>query len=266
MREQFTQAQYTFQLTESKLRSNSLGQVQAHDADLNDTLHYSLLGPASGEPNWSAGQLLRLLELNPLTGQLSLNLSHLRRGDQLNLTSGQFLVQVTDSLGPARGWHTQQARVGLHVAPQIVGRSINFEQANNSKHLFALTTTTAGRSASSSPSPADALPMLDQQATESTVQVEARDLRSAPPSSQRSSLATVMSSLQHMMRSVNFLEMPISSALLLSALLAFLLCLLLIVIVSMSVHVYKRRSRHSARRRHLSATRRLRTCPSPSAP
>lgn len=259
--------------------------MQATDGDLHDTVHYSLVLPPSAQlqtvpSNGSAtptptpaSNLLRLIEIDPLTGQLSLRASRALGNGPLNVSSCQFHVQASDSLGPPTARHTQQARVSLHVAPQIIGRSINLDQVGGR----AADTGTVSVAQSSAPTKQlaarnkqlqgsararnglDAPQWADHQATESSNILQVlHSEQQQQASSQRSSLATVMSSFQHMMRSLNFLEMPMSSALLLSALLAFLLCLLLIVIISMSVHVYSRRSKMSARRRHLSAAAQLR--------
>lgn len=252
---------YTFHLTESRLKNNVIGVVLAHDADLNDTLKYSI-----------SGEHEHLFDISQLTGQLSLK-SNIR---QLNITSCHLVVIATDSLKPApNGFHSHQARVNLHVAPQLVGRSINFGPTTvsdtnssndaqqqdaklfNSRSLFDQSHNDWSTSLSSSSA---------RFAGGSQV---SRSLQTAPssqgtskeitPNNQRSSVATVMSSLQHMVRSVNFLEMPMSSALLLSALLAFLICLLFIVIISMSVHFYRRRMKQQRHRhRHLAAAAHLR--------
>lgn len=219
-------------MTESRLRSNLIGSVQAHDADLNDTIHYSLSGDRSS-----------LFEINT-QGQISLRAR--LTNQQLNLTQYTFTVLATDTLRSGTNnnnsqQHTAQARVNLHIAPQLIGRSLNLE-----------------------PSSADQLSKsFNSRSLASTDNVAANNLikqkeqSQVIPSSQRSSVATIVSSLQHMARSVNFLEMPMSSALLLSALLAFLVCLLLIVIISMSVHFYRRHTK-SSRRRQLTAAAQLR--------
>lgn len=186
------------------------------------------------------------------------------------MTSCQLVVLASDSLLTPQV-HTQQARINLHIAPQLVGRSINFEHHHHHPHQ------TGNGDATSSDSNAklfNSRSLVDQHnnlpggadwsagtfggGRPSNQQVFSRSGgESLTPSSQRSSVATVMSSLQHMVRSVNFFDMPMSSALLLSALLAFLICLLLIVLISMSVHIYRRRMkvRH---RRHLASTAHLR--------
>lgn len=247
-RAQFAQPQYTFHLTETRLKSNLIGSVQAHDADLNDTIHYSLTGDQA-----------HLFEINS-NGLLSLR----PNVKQLNISSCQLIVQAADSLSTPP-IHTQQARVNLHVAPQLVGRSLNFDTT-------APTATTTAAAAAA----AEGRPQIGSRSTQQQwssfgggggggLQSATRTLNTLanaekePVAHQRSSLATVMASLQHMVRSVNFLDMPMSSALLLSALLAFLVCLLLIVVISMSVHFYLRRSKlRQTRRRHLVAAAHLR--------
>jgi len=306
-RAQFTQAHYTFQLTESRLRSNSIGSVQAFDADLNDSIVYSLLFPPQSQAKWeqpsqSSHPLASQLQIGPSSGQLSLA-RPLASVWAANASSLQFLVQASDTLGPPEGRHKQQARVTLHVAPQIVGRSIRLDglgasELEQSNHQVLVAPSQAGASSllggrnrlllvhSQLGSPGELHPTSSESSTviqavhhqpASASQLDSlQQLPAAPDnhklqgspisgsnggtgnSGQRSALATVVSSFQHMMRSVNFLEMPMSSALLLSALLAFLLCLLLIVVISMSVHVYKRRGKLTARRRHLSAAAHLR--------
>lgn len=218
--------------------SNSVGQVQANDGDLNDTLRYALVG----------GDFAHLFELGAQTGLLSLRAST----RQLDLTSCQLLVTATDSLPTPTGTqHTCQARVHIYVAPQLIGRSLNFEHLQTSRMDAANET---GKLASSRLHPANL-----------------RERQLVATSNQRSSVATVMASLQHMVRSVNFLDMPTSSALMLSALLALLVCLLLVLVASMGLHVYKRR-RKSRHRQHLAATAHLRrpnlalVHPSSSAP
>lgn len=269
--------QYTFHLNEARLRSNLIGQVQAHDADLNDTLRYSITSTAcqpaalAGTP---AANSSHLFEINS-AGQLSL-----RPGTrQLNFSSCQLIVQVQDSLNSKSptSTNTHQTKIMLHIAPQILGRSINFDaqpttvSASTSQSLITSATTLANSIADdqqptqnkwliSGNSPNANAEVLGL-ASSKTLAVGKQHQAHQPPvvvvNNQRSSLATVMSSLQHMVKSVNFFEMPMSSALLLSALLAFMVCLLFIVIISMSVHVYKRRSKWR-RRRHLAATAHLR--------
>lgn len=245
-----------------------LGQVQAHDADLNDTMRYSLSGEHS-----------HLFNIHPQTGQVSLR-SNIK---QLNITSCQLIVIATDSLGsssspspsPSGGHHqqqfTHQARLNLQIAPQLVGRSINFAPD------AAATATGSGgdderagkvfssRSLSESSTQSQESWLLPAGTAKQTNGRPHNPRDGA--SSQRSSVATVMASVQHMVKSVNFFDMPMSSALLLSALLAFLICLLFILLVSMSVHVYRRQVNKSlgrSRRRlhhqqqHLAATAHIR--------
>lgn len=234
---QFSQPQYTFQLTETRLRSsNVIGQVQAHDADLNDTLRYSLVG----------GEFAHLFEIGPLSGQISLKPS-IR---QLDVTSCQLLVLVADSLAmpPNQPAHTSQARVNLQVAPQLIGRSLNLNQTP--KVVATL------RPPEMNQTTREMAGAEEQPAGSQGARSLAKD-RQQVLLNQRSSVATVMSSLQHMVRSVNFLDMPMSSVVLLSGLLALLVCLLLVIVLSMGVQIYKRRVKHR-HRHHLSATAHLR--------
>lgn len=197
--------------------------MHAHDADLNDTLRYSL----------GQSEHAHLFELAPASGQLSWRTG----ARQLNASTHQLLVHVADTLDGGSG-AAQSARVIVHVAPQLVGRSINFDapaQAdnnNNSKLSNELDTSAAAAKSGA------------------TKQTRAT---SAAAAAQRSSVATVMSSLQHMVRSFSFFDMPMSSALLLSVLLALLVCLLLVVVLSMTLHVYKRRTKHKRQRHHMAA-------------
>lgn len=213
-----------------------VGQVQAHDDDLNDTLRFSLVG----------GDFVQLFDINPSSGQISLKPS-IR---QLDVTSCQLLVQVTDSLATATNQlpHTSQARVHLHVAPQLIGRSLNLNQPLRAPNSKAEVNATARDQA-------------DLEEQHSSGQggrlVGATRDRVPAPSNQRSSVATVMSSLQHMVRGVNFFDMPMSSAVLLSALLALLVCLLLVLVISMGVHIYKKRLKYR-HQHHLAATAHLR--------
>jgi hypothetical protein len=236
----------------------------------------------------------RLFEIGP-NGQLSLK-AGIRH---LNVSHCQLVVQASDSLGPSSAHHKQVARVNIYVAPQIVGRSLNLSAGQaeaghenggheneaklftNSQHysLQSAESVAANWPAARKNSRDFAQRLLKEHANQNGRQAplveqklagaESVTVASQPevyvgqpaPSSQRSSLATVMASLQHMVKSVNFFEMPMSSALLLSVLLTFLVCLLLIVVISMTVHVYRRsikaRSRRQQRQR-LQAAARLR--------
>lgn len=237
----------------------------AHDADLNDTIHYSILAPAEQPQQEQCAKLFEFA--NATSGQLGL-----RPGvRQLEASQCQLLVQASDSLSPAAGRHRQQARVTVHVAPQLLGRPLS---------LFALPAAVSrgepdarllvqsraagpgGQPAKSSRGRQMSLGQMDSQqgesSTTSSVVVQRQPSGPPMPSSQRSSLATVLASVQHMVKGAGSLDAPMSSALLLSLLLAFLVCLLLIVVVSMSVHVYRRRSKSHRCRRHLTAAAHLR--------
>lgn len=217
----------------------------AHDADLNDTVNYSLLGEHA-----------HLFEINQ-HGQVSLR----ENIKQLNITSCQLTAQAMDSLAPPL--HTHQARINLHVAASLVGRSINFEHLHQHQQqdqldarLFGSRNLIDSRASSGDSNQAGSDWTSSYSSAGGSRQVGLREQQPAN-ANQRSSVATVMSSLQHMVRSVNFFDMPFSSALLLSALLAFLICLLLIVVVSMSVHLYRRRSK-IRQRQQLAAAAHLR--------
>lgn len=216
------------------MRSNHIGQVQAHDGDLNDTVRYSL-----------SGEQAHLFNIHPSTGQVSLRSSI----KQLNITNCQLIVIATDSLGqqsqPPQQQFTHQARLNLHIAPQLVGRSINFDSST----AFGGGDSAKARSLTGVERDSTADEWLTPAKQTKLITAKERDLSAI--SNQRSSVATVMASLQHMVKSVNFFDMPMSSALLLSALLAFLICLLFILLVSMSVHIYRRQINKSLdRRRH----------------
>lgn len=136
-----------------------------------------------------------------------------------NLTSLQLLVHASDSLGPNWSHHNATARLHLLISAQLVGRSLNeIQVADRSGHKSF------------------------ESKSEQTDRVQ-----------HRSSLATVMSSLQHMVKSASQLEVPLPSALHLSALLALLICLLFMLVVAMSVHFYRRHSKIRLHRRQLIA-------------
>lgn len=243
--QQFTQPQYTFHLTESRLKTNGalIGSVQAHDLDLNDSIRYSIL---SGDQN-----SLALFDLNPVNGQLSLKPGIKQLN---NITQCQLIVQATDTL--AAPYHSHQARVNLQVSPQLLGRSINFESSESvgqdraySRNLI----TSSNQDNEHNHHQWSLAPFLGSSGRSSGGVVRAATLNE--PASQRSSIATVMSSLQHMVRQVNFFDMPMSSTLLLSILLALLVCLLFILIISMSVSFFKRRSKLNRHRHHLATLR-----------
>lgn len=232
--------------------------VLAHDADLNDTLRYSI-----------SGEHENLFDISQSSGQLSLK-SNIK---QLNITSCHLIVIATDSLKPSpNGFHSHQARVNFHVAPQLVGRSINFggmttssnTENDNQQDTKVLSSRISNEHQHNNQQDWSSSPSLSARfaggaQVSRSLQTSSSGSKDVTPSNQRSSVATVMSSLQHMVRSVNFLEMPMSSALLLSALLAFLICLLFIVIISMSVHFYRRRMKQQRHRhRHLAAAAHLR--------
>ena len=145
--------------------------------------------------------------------------------------------------------------MNLHVAPQLVGRSLNLDQrpsADLEAKLFNSRSLVEGGEWTP---PAGSHRLSSVSLASGSGGGGGQQVKES--GGQRSSVATVMSSLQHMVRSVSFFDMPMSSALLLSALLAFLVCLLFIIVISMSVHLYRRHSK--LRQRHqLAASARLR--------
>lgn len=204
----------------------------AQDADLRDSVRYSL-----------SGEHAHLFDLNSSSGQLSLKSG----GNEsmvmpTNSNNCLLLVHASDSLGPKA--HNQTARINLLLAPQLMGRSLaSLNQLAGSRSLDSI------QSRSEPNSPVEWAGQQPAQSRSASVVAGTTNANQQ----QRSSLATVMSSLQHMIRSASLSEMPLPSALLLSALLALLICLLLVVVVAMSVHFYRRQTKSRHHRHQLIA-------------